>query len=88
MVRIDLGALSRQQLPEAASLSPRELELVDELQARLDADPALDAAFAALTPGRQRAYNLHFSGAKRSATRAARVERCVPQILAGKGLRD
>lgn len=65
-----------------------ELVLVDELQARLDAEPALRAAFAALTPGRQRAYNLYFAGAKRSETRAARVEKCVPQILAGKGLRD
>lgn len=65
-----------------------ELVLVDELQARLDADAKLAAAFRALTPGRQRAYNLYFSGAKKSDTRAARIDKCVPQILAGQGLRE
>ena len=66
----------------------RELVLPDELQAAFDERPELKAAFHALTPGRQRAYVLHFSGAKRSATRRARVERCVPRILDGKGLDD
>jgi uncharacterized protein YdeI (YjbR/CyaY-like superfamily) len=61
---------------------------VPELQLRLDADPELAAAFGRLTPGRRREYHLYFSGAKQSATRAARVERCVPMILAGKGRRD
>jgi uncharacterized protein YdeI (YjbR/CyaY-like superfamily) len=51
-------------------------------------DPELSAAFDALTPGRQRAYLLHFAGAKQSATREARVEKCAPRILAGKGLLD
>jgi uncharacterized protein YdeI (YjbR/CyaY-like superfamily) len=59
-----------------------------ELQAKLDALPALKKAFFGLTPGRQRAYILHFSSAKQSATRAARVEKCVKQIMAGKGLDD
>ena len=65
-----------------------ELVLVGELQDRLDADPALRAAFEALTPGRQREYNLHFSGAKQSKTREARIDRYAPKILDGKGLRD
>lgn len=65
-----------------------ELELVDELRIRLDREPALKAAFEALTPGRQREYHLHVSGAKQSATRLARIEKFVPTILAGKGLRD
>ena len=64
------------------------LVLVDELQVRLDGDPALKAAFEALTPGRQREYNLHFSSAKQAQTRQARVERCAPSIIAGKGFRD
>jgi uncharacterized protein YdeI (YjbR/CyaY-like superfamily) len=59
-----------------------------ELQSRLDELPALKAAFAALTPGRQRAYILYFSGAKQSETRAARVEKCRLQILQGRGLND
>jgi uncharacterized protein YdeI (YjbR/CyaY-like superfamily) len=67
---------------------PPDLVLVEELQARLDADPKLEAAFASLTPGRRREYHLYFSGAKQSATRAARVEKYVPKILAGKGFRD
>ena len=63
-------------------------EVPAEFQARLDAMPELKAAFDALTPGRQRAYLMHFSSAKQSATRAARVERHIPQILAGKGIDD
>ena len=65
-----------------------ELVLVEELQNRLDQDPALKAAFAALTPGRQREYNLHISGAKQAKTREARIDKHAPKILAGKGLRD
>lgn len=65
-----------------------EPELVDELQRRLDADPDLKAAFEALTPGRQREYNMYFSGAKQAKTREARVEKYIPKILAGKGFRD
>jgi len=41
-----------------------------------------------LTPGRQRAYLLHFSSAKQAKTREARVEKCTPQILKGKGMDD
>ena len=65
-----------------------KLVLAEELQARLDSDAALKNAFAKLTPGRQREYNLHVCGAKQSATRARRVEQHIPRILAGKGLRD
>lgn len=67
---------------------PQSEPVPEELQARLDADPALRAAFEALTPGRQRSYVLHVSGAKQSRTRAARVERCIPKIHAGKGFHE
>ena len=67
---------------------PPELVFVEELQGRLDQDPALKVAFAALTPGRQREYNLYFSDAKQSKTRVARVEKYVQKILDGKGFRD
>ncbi len=66
----------------------KKLVYVDELRDRISRDPALKAAFKALTPGRQREYNFYFSGAKQPKTRAARVEKLVPKILAGKGLRD
>ena len=65
-----------------------DLVLVDELEVRLSGDHALRAAFDALTPGRQREYNLYFSDAKQSATRSSRVEKYAPKILAGKGFRD
>ncbi|HSP01942.1 MAG TPA: YdeI/OmpD-associated family protein [Acidimicrobiales bacterium] len=65
-----------------------EVELVDELQGRLDEDPGLKEAFESLTPGRQREYNLHIGAAKQSKTRVARVDRCVERILSGRGLRD
>jgi len=59
-----------------------------ELAARLDEDPEFRAAFEALTPGRRRGWILHFSGAKQPATRASRIERAAPRILAGKGMHD
>lgn len=65
-----------------------ELVLVEELQNRLDQDPALAAAFESLTPGRRREYNLYFSDAKQAKTREARVEEYAQKILDGKGLRD
>jgi uncharacterized protein YdeI (YjbR/CyaY-like superfamily) len=60
----------------------------EELQNKLDEIPALKAAFEALMPGRQRGYILYVSGAKQSKTRESRVEKCMPQILNGKGLND
>jgi uncharacterized protein YdeI (YjbR/CyaY-like superfamily) len=65
-----------------------EEELAPELAERLAQDPELAEAFDGLTPGRQREYNLHVSGAKRSSTRERRVDRIVPRILDGKSLRD
>jgi len=65
-----------------------ELVLPEELAAKLKAMPALKKAFGGLTPGRQRGYVLYISGAKQAATRVARVEKCVPGILIGKGLTD
>jgi uncharacterized protein YdeI (YjbR/CyaY-like superfamily) len=65
-----------------------ELVVVEELQDRLDHDQAFAAAFEALTPGRQREYNMYFSDAKRTETRTARVDKCAQNILDGKGLRD
>lgn len=65
-----------------------EFAVPEELQKKLDAMPALKKAFQELTPGRQRAYLMHFSAPKQSKTRESRVEKCVEQILAGKGLDD
>lgn len=67
---------------------PAERLIPAEFQSKSDQIPALKAAFEALTPGRQRAYLLYFSTPKQSRTRAARVEKCMQQILGGKGLND
>jgi uncharacterized protein YdeI (YjbR/CyaY-like superfamily) len=60
----------------------------EEFQTQLNKMPKLKSAFYALTPGRQRAYLLHFAAAKQPQTRQARVEKYTPQILNGKGLND
>jgi uncharacterized protein YdeI (YjbR/CyaY-like superfamily) len=65
-----------------------EFKMPEEFAARLKASPALKKAFRALTPGRQRGYLLHFSSAKQSRTREARIDKGVTRILAGKGLDD
>jgi len=65
-----------------------EFKVPEEFQKKLDENPALKAAFEALTPGRQRGYLLYFSGAKQSKTREARIEKYMQHILDGKGLND
>ena len=62
--------------------------LPEEFENTLDKNHALKTAFEALTPGRQRAYILYFSAPKQSKTRESRIEKCMPQILEGKGLND
>lgn len=66
----------------------KEFAVSEEFQNKLDEIPTLKTAFKALTPGRQRAYLLYFSQPKQSKTRESRVEKCVQQILNGKGLDD
>jgi uncharacterized protein YdeI (YjbR/CyaY-like superfamily) len=73
---------------KVALKKPTDFKMPDEFQQKLDAMPALRTAFDGLTPGRQRAYILHFSQPKQAKTREARVEKCMPQILNGKGLND
>ncbi len=65
-----------------------EFEMAEEFKEKLDEIPELKKAFESLTPGRQRGYLLHFSGAKQSKTRTSRVEKCLLNILEGKGLND
>jgi uncharacterized protein YdeI (YjbR/CyaY-like superfamily) len=65
-----------------------EYNIPEEFQQKLDESTSLKTAFEALTPGRQRAYLLHFAQPKQAKTREARVEKCIPQILDGKGLNE
>ena len=65
-----------------------DLDYPPELTQRLKADPALSAAFDALTPGRRRGWVLHVLTARQPATRHARIDKAAPRILAGKGMHD
>ena len=65
-----------------------EFTMPAEFQNKLAKNKALKTAFKALTPGRQRGYLLYFSQPKQSKTREARIEKCMQQILKGKGLND
>ncbi len=68
--------------------SAAQFDTPPEFQERLVRDPELAEAFHSLSPGRQKGYLLHFSGAKKSETRAARVEKHATRILKGLGLDD
>ena len=68
--------------------SNSELELVPELLNTLATNPSLKKAFEALTPGRQRGYNLYISSSKNPKTRQTRIEKYIPRILDGKGIND
>lgn len=59
-----------------------------ELTKKFKENPAIKTAFKALTPGRQRAYLMHFSSAKQAKTREARIEKHAQRILNGKGIDD
>lgn len=65
-----------------------EFAMPEEFERKLEEFPALKKAFEALTPGRQRAYLLHFGQAKQTATREARIEKAMEAIFQGKGLND
>ena len=66
----------------------KEFSMPEEFIDQLEEVPGLQDAFEALTPGRQRAYLLYFAAPKQAKTRVARIEKCTPQILKGKGLND
>lgn len=66
----------------------KDYKIPEEFQKKLDKKPALKKAFEALTPGRQKGYIFYFSQPKLSKTREERVEKCMPQILNGKGIND
>ncbi|MDE1940313.1 MAG: YdeI/OmpD-associated family protein [Alphaproteobacteria bacterium] len=64
---------------------PPKIPLPGELTAMFRKNPRFKRAFEALTPGRQRGYLFHFTGAKQSATRSARIEKAMPAIFEGRG---
>jgi uncharacterized protein YdeI (YjbR/CyaY-like superfamily) len=68
--------------------STSDFPVPPELTEQFRKDSRFKRAFEALTPGRQRGYLYHFGGAKRSETRAARIKKAMPAILAGKGFQE
>jgi uncharacterized protein YdeI (YjbR/CyaY-like superfamily) len=73
------------KLPEKEAY---EVVYSEEMLAKFDETDGLQDAFENLTPGRQKGYMLYFEGTKNSATKTARIERYIPRILNGKGMRD
>lgn len=65
-----------------------EFAMPEEFAKTMQEMPDVKDAFERLTPGRQRAYLLHFCSAKQAKTREARIERAIPDILQGKGLNE
>lgn len=60
----------------------------EQLKQRFKEIPALKKAFESLTPGKQRAYAIHFNEPKQDATKLARIDKLTPQILRGEGMHD
>ena len=81
-IAVDKAGLKVELKKTSAFKMPKEFKNV------LDVMPKVKTAFHNLTPGRQRGYLLHFSSAKQTKTREARIKKCVQQILDGKGLDD
>ena len=73
---------------KVALKTTRQFAVPEEFKNQLEASTELQLAFESLTPGRQRAYLLFFSSAVQAKTREARIQKCLPQIMQGKGLDD
>ena len=59
-----------------------------ELKAALNGSAKLKAQFAKLTPGKQNQYVEYIETAKQAVTKAERIKKIKPMILAGIGLND
>ncbi len=94
---VEIDSILKSYIDEAIEAEKAGLEvdvenkkepIPEDFQKKLDENPDLKAAFDDLTPGRQRSYILYFSDAKKSKTRERRVEKYIPKIFDGKGLRE
>ena len=65
-----------------------DYKIPDEFQSALNEMSELKTAFENLSPGRQNGYLLYFFSAKQSKTRSQRIEKYIPKIIDGKGLKD
>jgi len=82
-------AIRNQEQGKCVKPAPKKtLSIPPELADAFGQDKELKSRFDKLAPYKQRDYAEHVSGAKRADTRARRLEKIVPMILAGKGLND
>lgn len=81
-------AIKAEESGQKVEIERRPAPLPVELKKAFTKNPKLKKAFSSLTPGRQRAYLLHFSSAKQSSTRQSRIEKWIPLILEGKGMNE
>lgn len=93
----ELEPVLKAYISEALELEKKGLKITfkknpepipEELLQKFNKDPEFKNSFEALTTGRQRGYILYFSQPKQSKTRASRIEKCLENILIGKGLHD
>jgi uncharacterized protein YdeI (YjbR/CyaY-like superfamily) len=83
-----LEAIKLEEAGKKVEKRTEEEPMVEELKEAFAQDSTFKRAFYQLTPGRQRAYLLHFAQPKQAETRASRIEKCMPMILRGEGLHD
>jgi uncharacterized protein YdeI (YjbR/CyaY-like superfamily) len=83
-----LEAIALEKVGAKVPTRTQEDTVVDELKEAFSQDEAFETAFYQLTPGRQRAYLLHFAQPKQAETRASRIVKCMPLIMRGEGLHD
>lgn len=69
---------------EAAYQGSATIQVPDDLQAALDAEPAAKAMFAILTASNRYAVLYHIQEAKAPETRARRIERFVAMLARGE----
>jgi uncharacterized protein YdeI (YjbR/CyaY-like superfamily) len=81
-------AIAIEESGKKAEFIKKPEPIPDELKQAFEDEPAFKKAFYALTPGRQRAYTIHFSQPKQTQTRTGRIEKYKAQIFDGVGLND
>lgn len=78
-----LSAGDRVQVTLELDMAPREVDVPEDLQAALDANPTALAAFARLSYSGKRQHTLSVEGTKNPETRARRVAKAVATLSGG-----
>lgn len=81
-------AIQIEQSGQKVEVERKPEPLVEELLQKFEEMPTFKKAFFALTPGKQRAYNLYFSEPVKKETREKRITEKINDILNGIGIHD